>query len=231
MVVTFPPQPDNLVKITESFSLSGNVEIAEWSTWWELTAEPGSPADWRTALQALAGGAHAAMEGFTTSGFSPALELVFSKASLYGTDGKVKDEQVHAASPGDWSPSSGDSLPWSSALVVGLYTYTPGSFIPHSARRRGRVFLGPLSTSAIRAGESGELGTGLQTTIMNAFSTYLHAIAGTGLGGAWGPPVPGVLSRVAGQFNHITDLVVDDRLDTQRSRTRSEPAVKDTVAY
>ena len=230
-MVTLPPIPDNLVKITEQFSLAGNVEIAEFSVYGAVTAAPGSDADWRTALSHLALAAHMGWEAVTTSGFSPALELVASKASLYGTDHKLKDEQSHAAAPGDWSPGSGNSLPWSSSVVIGLYTYTPGTFIPHSARRRGRIYLPPLSIDAVRAGESGELATGLQTTYANAIKTWLHSISSAGLGGAWGPWVPGVLSRVTGQFNALTDIVCDDKIDTQRSRTRQEPAVKVVVSY
>jgi hypothetical protein len=230
-VTTFPPQPADLVKITETFSLGTTVEIAQWSVWWRLDTVPVSDTDWDTVLTDLSAAAHGAMESFSPSGFSGALALADTKASRIGTDGKVLAEKVHVAAGGDWDGGSSGSLPWSSACVVSLYTYTPGAFVAHGGRRRGRVYLGPLGPDALASDTSGEISSNFASGLATHFHTYLTTIQSASLGGSFGPARPGVLSRMNGTWSVLTDLVVDEKLDTQRRRSKSQTATRHTVSY
>jgi hypothetical protein len=111
-------------------------------------------------------------------------------------------------------------------MCINIYTYTPGTFIPHNRRRRGRFFLPPFGVSALRAGESGEMVTTLPALMLGYMKAWLQGFSATS--NNW---TLGVRSQAANAFYEATDLTTDDRFDTQRRRVNKEPAVREVLSY
>lgn len=169
----------------------------------------------------------------TKTNFSLALELVDATCTCQDTGGLTKREGVAVAAPGDWrGTASGNSLPWEVAFCVSLYTYTRGAFVPNARRRRGRVYMPGLDTSCIAGGKSGLVSTSFAEGVRDDFGLVLSDMVGA-------PDVPhttsswhpGVLSKVAGQFNELTMLSVDNKLDSQRRREKQESTSIMSVAW
>jgi hypothetical protein len=158
--------------------------------------------------------------------FSSAVELQQTIAGRYDTAEHVLNEQSHVSSLGDWVGADTHSLPWQTTMCVNIYSYTPGTFIPHNRRRRGRIYLPPMGVNALAADFSGEMVAGLTTTMLGYVKNYFQGYSSTAAG--W---TLGVLSRVASHLYTATDLTTDDKFDTQRRRVKSEPATRAVVSY
>ena len=79
------------------------------------------------------------------------------------------------------------------------------------ARRRGRIYLGPLKTTA--ADTTGRPAAGIRTSVATAAASLLSGLQ------AEAPPVNwSVWSQVDGDVVNITDGWIDDAFDTQRRR-------------
>lgn len=220
-------QVADLVKVTMVFQLSGDVEIAEFSSWGQYADAPVSDADWTTALQNTAAAARSAwIGGMDNAFFSGAVGLENTIAGRYGADGKLINEQAHPSTEGDWIGGDENSMPWQTSMCVNIYSYTPGTFIPNNRRRRGRVFLPPFGTSCLRIGNSGEMVDTLPAHMLSEMKDWWTAFSATA--NNW---VLGVNSQAAVAFYPATDITTDDRLDTQRRRTNKEPRVRSVLTY
>lgn len=106
------------------------------------------------------------------------------------------------------TPGSGTPLPAEVALCLSFQAQrTPG--LPQ-ARRRGRIYLGPMQDTA---NDDGRPSTSIITSILDAAETLAASIAAVSSAQAWA-----VWSPTAGEAVEITELWVDDAFDTQRSR-------------
>lgn len=215
---------DNVLTIWNFTVELGTVptEIAQLGVW----ASPGdgfptTSADWDTYLADLAQAAADAWSSDMPDGnFTAELLLKNAKTIHYDASGNTANEGQ--ASPSSaWAGTGGASLPWQISQVVGLYSYTPGSFIPHARQRRGRVYLPALSTGMMAA--SGDTaGTGLfdQTKAVanrDGLKATLHSVASTMSTPGRGF-IPMVYSRVAAHLYAVTDVVTDVKADIQRRR-------------
>lgn len=230
------PQPADLVRLVTVFDLVNDdtslAEIAEFSIWGQFTVPPTTSPDWDTALGELAQGAVDLWSSNIDTGFySHGSKLKQCRATRAGSDGHTLNEQV--AAPGTpWQGSAtSHSLPWANSLVVSLYTYTPGSFIAFAGRRRGRVYPPPLNVSIISATNQGTVSPTDALTYLNDFHGWLTAVVATPAGPSPNVWIPGVLSRTGNMWNHVTDLAVDTKIDTQRRREKSQGAVRQSVTF
>jgi hypothetical protein len=230
-------QPADLVRLVTVFDLRDDtpapVETAEFGIVGQFTAPPTTGAAWDTALLTLAqGAADLWSTGISPAFFSHGDSLKQCRAIRMSAAGATLNEQV-AAPAAPWvGDATQHSLPWSSSLVVSLYTYTPGSFIAHAGRRRGRVYPPPLNISVLNTVNQGTISPANALTMLNDFHDWLFAVAGlpalATLGIEW---QPGVLSLAAGNFNRLTDLAIDTKIDTQRRREKTQKATRQSVAF
>lgn len=227
-------QPADLVKLVMVFDLLNDdtsvAEIAEFGIWGKFTTTPSGSALWDSNLQELA---QLAVDSWSadisTAFFSHGAKLKQARAIHADTAGHTQHEQL--ATPGTaWQGSAtSHSLPWSNSLVVSLYTYTPGSFITFAGRRRGRVYLPPLNVSIISATNQGTVSSADALTYLNDFKGWLNDVQGVTLTPDENVWTAGVLSLAANQWNHLTDLAIDTKIDTQRRREKSQQAVRQSV--
>jgi hypothetical protein len=114
---------------------------------------------------------------------------------------------------------SGSPLPSEVALCL---SYRGALFSgSNPARRRGRIYLGPLSTVAASSGIGGRDVVpvpNLMTSLLNAGKRLTDANIGYG-----------VYSKTDGLFTPITTFWVDNSFDTQRRRG-SKPTARQTLA-
>lgn len=227
-------QPADLVKLVMVFDLLNDdasiAEVAEFAIWGKLATTPAGSALWNSTLQELATLAVDKWSSDISPGFfSHGASLKQARAIAADSAGHTTFEQV--ATPG--TPWNGDatahSLPWASSLVVSLYTYTPGSFIAHAGRRRGRVYPPPLNVSVISATNQGTVSPTNALAYLNDFKGWLNDVSGVTLTPDENVWVAGVLSLAGNQWNPLTDLAIDTKIDTQRRREKSQPAVRQSV--
>lgn len=227
------PAPDFNVKVTWKFQLrlgSADTEIAEIGVWGIAEDSPIAGSDWNTYLTALATRAAANWSSNVTAGnYSSHLRFGTCIATHYGLDGKTAYEQSVVHTP-TWVGSGGNSLPWQCAQVVGLYSYTPGTFIANARRRRGRVYLPGLSTSVLNSDGSGLMTDAAATAQMTDFNALLKSLHHTPIVGSFAF-IPAVYSRVANHLYPITDVTTDVKVDTQRRRTHQFSVNRITAQY
>lgn len=224
--------PSQLVKVEWLFGLNNgtsDVEEAVPGVWFEKGSALGTP-DFDAFLVSLC---DQAWEAWATNmpktDWTPAVSLKTVRCAGYDAALKTTNVQIKASGGTSWAgSSSGPCMPWQISQVVGLYTYTPGSFISQAATRRGRVYLPPPASSVLASANTGVMDDTKASAVMAAFKDCLHdtatTIAGTSLG-------PGVVSRKREAFFGLTDLTTDVKLDTQRRRTHSEDVARLTTAY
>jgi hypothetical protein len=218
------PADNSFISYGFEFNLSSTAtEIAEIGFWASVDAEtPADSAAWDTFLQALA---TFAVDQWHTSmpqdHFCADLSLSHVKAVHYDSAGHTLNEK-QATPSSSWAGTGGAALPWQIAQVIGLYSYTPGTFISNARQRRGRVYLPGLS-SALMAASGGTGGSGLldvtkAEAMRDGVNDLLNAIYAHFVGGSnvW---TPCVFSRVGSHLWPITDLTTDVKADTQRRRT------------
>lgn len=229
-------QPADLVKLVTVFDLvddsNAPQETAEFGIWGKLTADPASSPEWDHALQQLAQGA---VNGWSSTippdHYSHGAKLKQCRAIRADAAGHTANEQVSNPATPWQGTATAHSLPWSSTLVVSLYTYTPGSFIAFAGRRRGRVYPPPLNVSVLETTNQGEIHPDTALIMLNNFGAWLSLCQSSIADPAPNPWIPGVLSVTGGNWNHVTDLAIDTKIDTQRRRERSQQAVRQSVAF
>lgn len=206
-------------------------EIAQTGVW----ASPGdgfpvSSADWNTYLSDLAAAAADAWQANMAAGnFAAELKLKYAKAIHYDAAGHTANEGQHGPGTG-WAGTGGAALPWQCAQVVGLYSYTPGSFIPQARRRRGRCYLPGLSTTMMASDGLGLMDSTKAVANRNNFKATLHAIA-TAMATPGRGFIPMVYSRMDAHLYAVTDLTTDVKVDTQRRRANRLTAPRLSVGY
>ncbi len=230
------PQPADLVKLVMVFDLVNDdtsvAEVAEFAMWGKFSTTPSGSALWNSNLLELA---QLAVDKWSAdidpTFYSHGAKLKQARAIAADAAGHTTFEQV--ATPGTaWQGNAAaHSLPWANSLCVSLYTYTPGSFIAHAGRRRGRVYPPPPNVSIISATNQGTVSPTDALTFLNDFKGWLADVSGVTLTPDENVWVVGVLSKVGNEWNHVTDLAIDTKIDTQRRREKSQQAVRQSVGF
>lgn len=226
--------PSDNVYIALQFTYAGGAPTGELAQigFWGSTGEeiPSGDAAWNDYLTDLAGAAAAQWgDSFDDTLFAADLRFGTVKAVHYNTDGSTANEQVAVHSPA-WAGAGGNALPWTVSQVVGLYSYTPGTFIPQARRRRGRVYLPGLSIGMMASAGVGLYDVDKATTQMSSVNDYLTTLHAGTYGDSSGF-VPCVFSRMASHLYPITDLTTDVKPDTQRRRLRQIDVTRLTESY
>lgn len=224
------PFLDKAVKVSFLFDLesAGAVEeIAEFGIWGPLTTVPGAGAPTDTVLQDLAHTMHDSfVANFDKGLFNAITTLRTVSATMYNGLGKTVAQGVFVGP--SWAGEGVGCLPWQDALCVGLYSYTPGSFIANAKSRRGRIYLPPLAAEHLSPANTGLI---KQAVVDRALASVhdLLTLAPTGgaLEAVW---TPSVYSRKEGVMWPLTDLTCDTKVDTMRSRSKNMVAVRTTVS-
>lgn len=123
---------------------------------------------------------------------------------------------------------AGGALPPQVAWALTLYGYPPSGWAEHRARKRGRIFLGPLSTGILDASGTGNLGrpsSQAVTDIMGPSITFFSAMRNLAMSDGNHARV-GVLSVRDKVCTDIVALGLDDVLDTQRRRVNRLTATR-----
>jgi hypothetical protein len=167
-----------------------------------------------------------------TTPFPQAMTLHGAKARRVSAAGLTLAEQAAVPSGTAWAGTDPNSMPWEVAVAMSLYSYTPGTFIPHGRRRRGRCYLGPMGTSNIQGDGPGYIKTAVVTALLGEFKAFLHD--GPGMGFVAGAPNQldlGVFSRMDSHIYGLTDLRCNNKFDSQRRREKSLSQTWQTVSY
>lgn len=241
---TMTAWPLGLVLTKYQFGLyddAGDVEQAEFGLW--AYQDPAHlSTDWDADLALLAQTAYESwVTRADTAWFTSFVKLDKVTASTFMTNSHTLAEQIYI--PGTlWAgDASTGGLPWQVALRVGIYSYTPGTFIPNARRRRGGVNLPPMAKGMADNAANGALTNAnviAACTLIKNLMLDIEALTlpdspdGSGLH-------PGVFSRgpykndpdVVPRIWEVTDLASDNKWDTQRRRTRSQEVIKESVSY
>lgn len=229
-------QPDAMLLIEMQFQLYNDANVVEefaqiglWGDYDPIT----SPTDLQDAMDDLAAFALSSWNtDMTKSRFHQGIEAKAVKVVKQDTSGHTERESIAVPSGTPWrGTGSGVALPWESAMVIGLYTYPRGTFIPGARRRRGRVYMPGLDSSGLSGGHSGLLTSTYVSGILGDFKTFLgHLLTHTLLHGtsSWHP---GVFSRAASQINEVVQLSADNKVDVHRSRERQQSATITNLAF
>lgn len=210
-------------------SATSPTEVAEFTMWFEPV---NVPSDWDVALSDLATACADAWSSVVDpTHFSPAVTLTGAEARHAAANGATLQKQrVGPTDP--WIGTGGNaSLPWETSFQFGLYTYTPGTFIAHGRRRRGRNYWPPMTTSVLSGQKSGFIDSGIAADLATDAGQF-YTKCGLDLAGAhpriW---TLGVLSRMDSHLYQVTDIRYDTRLDSQRRREKGElaPAVSNAL--
>lgn len=216
------PQPADLLRVSWQFSL-GSAEVAQCDVWCQANTPPVTDPDWLNLVSQVA---TAARDGWKTqvspSHFGEEVELKRALCARYSSAGHILQELASITAPGDWVGSDDTSMPWSTAICVNLYTYTPGTFIAQNRSRRGRIFLPPPGRDVLQDNASGEMDNAIPPVILSEIRQLFLAVQAAHV-------TVGVLSTTHNFWNHVTDVTTDTKLDTMRRRAKNEPATVFTL--
>lgn len=224
------PIPPNLVVATLRFDLLEGetpVGIAEITNW----IQPVDTVDWDTNCETAAEAqANSWSLNVDPSTYSLAVRLRDSTAIHPAADGSTLNKKVAPPDTAWRGTAAGDSLPWETSLVVSLYTYPMGTFVPNGRQRRGRNYLPPMAAGVLdSAGTGGFVSTALRDHVLSDHHDYLDNFRNISPDTPYG--VPCVVSRVSTTAHAILQLACDVKLDSQRRRERKEVPPKVSVAF
>jgi hypothetical protein len=221
--------PSDAIEFTFKFNLTrvGTLEdIAEFTVW---CATDGFEPDDAGLLKLAVGAGNAWTDNAGPSYWSDNVSLATITARTFMSDGHTLREQITAPVDPWVGVGSNPALPWESSLVLSLYTYPRGTFISNGRRKRGRIYLPPMSSEWLDNSNSGYFSN---TALPGFFANMVDFIGRVGqddLGVKLTHPV--VFSRVDGVTREITQLSIDAKIDVQRRRQNREVAGVLTAAY
>lgn len=224
-----PVPADSLVGTLRFDLFDGAVPIgiAEMTTWWRKGLAEGETWDENCATLAAA-----LLDGWQSNVhgelYSTAVHLRDATAIHPAPDGSALNKQIAAGAT--WVGSgNAQSLPWETSLVVSLYTYTPGTFVSHGRRRRGRNYLPPMDSGVLAGANSGFVSTATRDEALADHKSFLMAVRQSGSDDT--QYALSVYSRVDGLLHLVTDLACDVRMDSQRRRERKQLPPKVSVGF
>jgi len=170
------------------------------------------------------GGYNAWADNMTPTRFAAAVTLAGVKTYRYDAAGHVIGIGSYQ-DPAPWhGTSTSPCLPWETSLALSLYTYPRGSFVPNPRRRRGRIYLPPMSSAQLELANSGYYSDSDLPNLFEELHDFVQNSGDDALGVALAPLV--VFSRVAEALYPVTDLYIDARFDSQRRRENAQVAGK-----
>lgn len=238
-------QVADLIKLDYRFDLSAGgtvVEHADFGIWFKSATVPTFSTDWQNVLQEMASLAYERFNHFVDPGnYHSSVALQQTRVTHTNTDGTAQQIATGVAAGGDdfRGTASNGSLPWQDSLVISLYSYPRGTFVPNQRQKRGRFYLPPFDTGILQNADTGLIAdddaaqiAGELGLVLDALQTHTYtAFAGFS-------PVPGVNSRgpfkvpaTPPAFYPLVQLSVDNKLDTQRLRTKNLPGNIQTAPY
>jgi len=218
------PFPTNRWMSTWTFQLSGGGagdDIAQFSLHFGGTAY--EPTD--DQLNSIAEGAYKAWaDNLTSTRFSTAVSLAGTKSYRYNAAGHVIGIGSYADDV-PWAGNSGSpSLPWETSLALSLYSYPRNTFVVDPRRKRGRIYLPPMSSAQLNPGNTGFYVDSDLPDLFDELHDFVEDAEKDALGVALSPPV--IFSRVGEELYQVTDLYIDAKFDSQRRRQNKETAGK-----
>lgn len=123
---------------------------------------------------------------------------------------------------------AGGALPPQVAWAMTLYGYPHDGWAPNRARRRGRIYLGPLSTGILDTSGTGNLGRPTNQAVLDIMGpsvTFFSALRNLTMTDGNHAHV-GVLSTMDKVCHDLTSIALDDVLDTQRRRANRLKATR-----
>lgn len=145
----------------------------------------------------------------------------FVVAEVNATTGLQVEDSIEVPWTLGSAESSVSSLPLEVAMCVSYSGHPDGGFLP-KGRRRGRIFVGPLTVTAMAGGTD----PSIATTIRNETAAAAAALASSAdETAAWV-----VWSRAANAVTGISEGYIDNEFDTQRRRGNDATARTTWVA-
>lgn len=228
--------PTNLWKINFNMSLGAGDEIAVWGhhVTWDGAGNPTDASDLASHCR------DAWSSGFTATGLFPgslsgvnvtAYKLA-NTPPYHSTDKGVSPFGV-GDNPAFTGGGGSDSLPWECAFVVTLNAFSD-PFDLLKARKRGRMYLGPVAKARISGG-AGLMSSADAQAFADSTLAYFEAV-NDALGGHQVRAVVftrgGKGGAGAAGVSSIVDISADNKVDSQRRREnkQSDSVVRVTSA-
>lgn len=231
-------QVPRIVRVTFVYGLVNGTSVedfAEHSLVYQAASVPTDPAVTDAILMDMADAALASQAAnVAPNHWSPSIQCAHVRVALEGTDGKTLFEKiVQAVDDLAWvGTGSATSLPWSSSLCVSLYAYEPGTFSPFGKSQRGRFYLPPPSIDVLLADGTGEVNPTVSAGIRDQWAQVAKELQEHDYSGfpAFAPALV-VNSRRLGEAFPVTFVRVDNKLDTQRRRSKQQLGVVSYAEY
>jgi hypothetical protein len=210
--------------------------MAQFDLWASLDSSD-LPSNWASSLSDAA-------DAYYTAWTANADDSVFrTSVTLDSVKVAHMDSTIHTQHEGIHTPGSpwagtgtGASLPWQVAFCVGVYSYTPGTFIPDARTRRGRCYLPPMTVAVLDIPTKGTVSDSRVLDTLTWFAQLISDVNTHVISGTTHAATAGVLSRrlhkaarPAPQLFSVTDVAADGVLDSQRRRTHQESRTRQSA--
>lgn len=128
---------------------------------------------------------------------------------------------------------SGEAMPPETAWILGLWGYSPGSFVARAGTKRGRMYIGGLSSSLQT--NDGLVDQDVSDGYLAAWQSFFNDVQGMHCGTP--PPITdpnpnndyfkvGIVSPTAGTFTQLTQVTGEDQFGSQRRRQNGRTPVR-----
>lgn len=239
MPLPVPPDTMRVTMRAELVQAGVPVEEAQFGFWGVRQHFSGNGTDWADDVVTVAEGIRDAWVEHVTkvSFWSSAVQMRTVRVDhLDAANGKTLDQGT-AVFEGDtaWAGTATSSLPWETTVCVSLYGYTPGTFTTNKPRKRGRMYLPPPAAVAASGGAGQVFSADLSELSAN-LGAFFNDVQGINMG-TTAPPNDSdyfdlrVVSRgtpekpLAPTSTPIILIQMDSRIDSQRRREQSQPAL------
>ena len=232
------PVPEDCIRVHLNFDMNGGEEIAVATFALQQDHIEGAGSNWEEVTQRAAEKVSAKWKermpvGVVTPWFASTVRL--SNVTTYHLEAAT-GHTLHkgvAVEATPWKGTGGPSLPFECSAAVSLYAYTPGSFVANRGRKRGRMYLPPLTTGAMapdmQGVRPGVLAPGAVGPLADGLGAFFNDVNQMtvgedplGIGSVW---TLGVISRADVAFYPVTHIRLGNVLDTQRRRRNKQNEV------
>lgn len=163
--------------------------------------------------------------------FSDQVRIDGVKVSQLGPDGRVVSEGYDNITDNALAGGySGQAMPPECAWILGLWGYSPGSFTQDPGSKRGRMYLGGLSSSLQT--NDGLVDQTISTGFLAAWQAFFNDVQGMHGGGAPGGQQDsdywkvGIISNTKGTFTQLAQVTAEDSFGSQRRRQNNRKPVR-----
>jgi hypothetical protein len=214
--------PSNLIRLTWVFDLQTGGTIEDLAEFAINCGEDSFEPDDAQLLKLARGAFNAWESNVATSRFGTNVHLGSIIAQTFNGDGSTALKQTLVA-PSDWRGTAGGAcMPWETSLALSLYTYPRGSFVAHGRRKRGRIYLPPMSASVLDPANSGYFKDSDIDAFLGELTSFIEDVGNDDLGVH--VVTPQVFSRVDSVMRSVTQISIDAKFDSQRRREKGQHA-------